>query len=602
MGRSLVPGGSSTEIHGFQGPSEHSDRRQEVSLQREAGPLGRRLATLHPSITHPLPSKRAAPAHHQVGKEAASENRLRARGAVRRPVRAWPDACEPAWVLARGAMRLRRCVRPNAFGNVLGESLAGAMGQSARTVGGSALPATAMEIGPGLNDNDWAPDDTYQQDRIAQLRTQASSSSSDYYSGARAGLTAMSPVEVQQAGASGSGGYLPSMFPDSQLVNSWRGGNGITHNEWDTGADATSTRLPSISVASLPPASTMVSMGPERNFLMEGIAAARADTVGYYNDMIANSDSFLGKAAGVGGRIFANAGYDFAGAAGGLYTLATDANARAQLGERAAYAATHPMNTIYAASKGAESYVTNTSLGQILEDGARLGVGGLAFAGAGKVATSVGGLALDGTAATGRWLAPKLGEVAEGYVGRFGTAYAVESGPSLGGAAAGNVESSAARSAYQYELLKRDLLRQEIANPGESMSGPVVFRDPVAGATPAQVQQIRQYTALGNLAIDEGYMSPTGRISTTGATRNQASYAADVERGVAIAEGRPYAGVVGHGPDTTWTGRPVSPFWLDMDRPINSSLGRQAQNYLPGYKPTRFIYEGDLNWTGNGNW
>lgn len=169
---------------------------------------------------------------------------------------------------------------------------------------------------------------------------------------------------------------------------------------------------------------------------------------------------------------------------------------------------------------------------------------------------------------------------------QFGRVLIGESG---GGTGAENV----AHSAYQYELLKRDLWRQEIANPGETMSGPVVFRDPVAGATLAQQVQIREAVAYGNLAIDEGYMSPTGRVSTTGATRVAASRAADAERARALAAGDPYVDVVGHGPDTTWTNRPVSPFWQDMDHSINSSLGRQAQNYPLGYKPTRFIYEGN---------
>jgi hypothetical protein len=174
----------------------------------------------------------------------------------------------------------------------------------------------------------------------------------------------------------------------------------------------------------------------------------------------------------------------------------------------------------------------------------------------------------------------------------------------LGQGGSGKVANDGARSAYQYQLLKRDLLRQEIANPGNPMSGPVVLRDPVAGATPAQVQQIRQYADIGNLSIAEGYMSPTGRVSTTGTLRREASAAAAEERARAITEGRPYTSgsVVGHGLDTTWTGRPVAPFWLGMDYSINSSLGRQAQNYPLGYKPTHFIYQKDLNWTGNGNW
>jgi len=157
--------------------------------------------------------------------------------------------------------------------------------------------------------------------------------------------------------------------------------------------------------------------------------------------------------------------------------------------------------------------------------------------------------------------------------------------------AAGN---NAAHSSHQYELLKRDLLRQEVANPGELMSGPVVLLDPVAGASPYQVQQIRQYADIANLAKDEGYLSSTGRVSTKGQLRTEASAAARKEWVAAQAEGRSYVGVVGHGPDTTWTGRPVSPFWLDMDSSINSSLGRQAQDYPIGYKPTRFIYEKDL--------
>jgi hypothetical protein len=28
----------------------------------------------------------------------------------------------------------------------------------------------------------------------------------------------------------------------------------------------------------------------------------------------------------------------------------------------------------------------------------------------------------------------------------------------------------------------------------------------------------------------------------------------------------------------------------------------RVSNYPLGYKPTRFIYQEDLNWTGNGNW
>ena len=169
-------------------------------------------------------------------------------------------------------------------------------------------------------------------------------------------------------------------------------------------------------------------------------------------------------------------------------------------------------------------------------------------------------------------------------------------------AKAAESELNSAHSTYQYELLKRHLLRQEIANPADAMSGPVVLRGPVKGATPAQVQQIRDYADIANLSIDEGYMSSTGRVSTTGDLRTAASAAARQERVAAEAAGDPYIGVVGHGPDTTWTGRAAAPFWLDMDFSITSSLGRQALDYPIGYKPTRFIYQGDVGWIGNGNW
>lgn len=153
---------------------------------------------------------------------------------------------------------------------------------------------------------------------------------------------------------------------------------------------------------------------------------------------------------------------------------------------------------------------------------------------------------------------------------------------------------TSASDAFAFQQYKKDLLLQEIANPGESMRGPVVLQDPVKGASLAQQAQIREYVAVANLAIDEGYMSPTGRVSTTGRMRADASAAASAERARAMAAGKPYSGVAAHGPDTTWTGLAQPPFWMDHDSSINSSIGRQAQNYPLGYRPTRFIYKGDM--------
>ena len=298
----------------------------------------------------------------------------------------------------RGGRVQATTLATDAFGNVIGDALARS------SVSGGTDPKNPYGYQPSANGiTNWpanagaqaAADENWlaaQRDiTIAQRQQEAGLSSAASYVSSTAGAVTSMPVEVMPPAGSGGNGYLPSIYPDSQLVSSRQYG-GTTHNVWDTTADATSTRSPSITVADLPPASTMISMGPERNFLMEGIAAARVDTVGFYNAMIANSDGVLGKAMGVGGRIFVNAGYDLVDAAGSFSTLATDANARAQLGQKAAYAATHPMNTIYAASKGVESYVTNTSLSQMAEDGARRVVGGFASAGIAKSVSSVGGM------------------------------------------------------------------------------------------------------------------------------------------------------------------------------------------------------------------
>jgi hypothetical protein len=338
------------------------------------------------------------------------------------------------------------------------------------------------------------------------------------------------------------------------------------------------------------------------------------DNAAFYDGM---RGSFLGDMAANAGTLFSDAGMNMAKGFNSLGSLATDAEYREQVKSGLAYAAQNPDKVVTAVVDGVKEFA-DKPLDQQIRIGAQASIEMLAGAGLGKIAQSGAKGGID----VAKSLAPKAGEMVESYMAKTGgLVYAVDNaaeGKRIG--ATGVVpmavdspsptlltsvdvrQSHAAHSAYQYELLKRDLLRQEVASPGSPTSGPVVLRDPVAGATDAQVQQIRQYADLANLSIDEGYMSSSGRVSTSGALRVEASAAAREERFVAAAEGRSYTGVVGHGPDTTWTGKPVAPYWLDMDHSINSSLGRQAQNYPIGYKPTRFIYEGDLNWTGNGNW
>lgn len=112
---------------------------------------------------------------------------------------------------------------------------------------------------------------------------------------------------------------------------------------------------------------------------------------------------------------------------------------------------------------------------------------------------------------------------------------------------------------------------------------PVYVRAP-AGATPQQVAQVQAYVDGSNQAILAGAMSPTGRVSTTGALRSQASAAAAAERAAAP---QTYQGMhAGHVPDTTWTGTAQPHSWLPLDPRVNTSIGGQAGAYPLGYSPT----------------
>jgi hypothetical protein len=130
----------------------------------------------------------------------------------------------------------------------------------------------------------------------------------------------------------------------------------------------------------------------------------------------------------------------------------------------------------------------------------------------------------------------------------------------------------------------------EITRITPPSGGPVIFNAP-PGSTPEQIEQVRQYVDGCNDALAAGALSPTGRVSTQGALRSQASTAA-AERRRAVAAGQTYQGVAGHVPDTTWTGNPQPHTWMDMDARVNSSLGAQSQRYPEGYQPTGFEYGG----------
>lgn len=88
---------------------------------------------------------------------------------------------------------------------------------------------------------------------------------------------------------------------------------------------------------------------------------------------------------------------------------------------------------------------------------------------------------------------------------------------------------------------------------GGDLRGPVTFKAP-PDATPEEIAQVQEYVRLSNEALNAGALSSTGRVSTAGELRDDASAAASEERARAEAAGDPYEGHVGHVPDTTWTG------------------------------------------------
>nr|WP_297993889.1 hypothetical protein [uncultured Actinomyces sp.] len=122
----------------------------------------------------------------------------------------------------------------------------------------------------------------------------------------------------------------------------------------------------------------------------------------------------------------------------------------------------------------------------------------------------------------------------------------------------------------------------------DPMSGPVVFYPP-KNATAAEIQEVDDYVAGCNRALEANALSPTGRVATTGTKLGtEAKYAAKLER---KAHPELYSGgkVAGHVPDTGWGRGPEPHEWQPMSPKVNSSLGGQNKRYPVGYKPTVFL-------------
>jgi hypothetical protein len=108
-------------------------------------------------------------------------------------------------------------------------------------------------------------------------------------------------------------------------------------------------------------------------------------------------------------------------------------------------------------------------------------------------------------------------------------------------------------------------------------------------ATNKEAGQFTAYVDAANDALDQGLLSSTGRVATTGDIRRGAENAVARERRRAAKAGSPYMGVAGHAPDAMWLGHGAPPTWIDMTKRVNSSLSGQRQRYPVGYKPTKFV-------------
>jgi hypothetical protein len=124
----------------------------------------------------------------------------------------------------------------------------------------------------------------------------------------------------------------------------------------------------------------------------------------------------------------------------------------------------------------------------------------------------------------------------------------------------------------------------------EAGDGIVRFRPPT-GASVDEVAQVQRYVDTAEQARLDGRLSESGRVSTQGELRREASRAAARERIRADNTGTPYSGQVGHAPDTTWTGDPEAYEWQDQTGRVNASLGAQARNYPIGFKPSGFEFD-----------
>ena len=235
------------------------------------------------------------------------------------------------------------------------------------------------------------------------------------------------------------------------------------------------------------------------------------------------------------------------------------------------------------------------SWSSIIVDGALMALPGAGRLLKGAVMATKGGQAVNRTAAAALALAK------DSRAGKSLTALANSKALSAPGRGLEYVNSKVAQTLAHVPGANR-LPGVKVGVLGRTVDGdgPVVFTVP-ARATPAEAAQMERHVNTSNDAALAGYLNPGGRVSTEGALRVASNKAARAEKARALKAGEPYVGQAGHVPDTTWINRPDPYDWHDQVGLVNPSLGRQAQNYPLGHRPTKFELQYESGYFSGGS-
>jgi len=217
----------------------------------------------------------------------------------------------------------------------------------------------------------------------------------------------------------------------------------------------------------------------------DALEVAAASDRAFYDSRKANAESPYSAVGWHIGGLLNETGYDIARSARGAYRLATDSNTQAAAYNALKFAANNPGIIANNTIQGFKNFA-NKPFGQQADSVFKFAAGGFATAGTGKLGMLAVDGAVAGARATGRWVAPKAGELLENYMYRSGgLAYAVGPGVGVEEALIGGVLRSGP-SAYRggaYGRLEggngieRHHLPANSVSPISTYSGPAIQMD-----------------------------------------------------------------------------------------------------------------------------